>query len=130
MCIRDSCLAFIFCIFYCFCFFYSLFMEKGKRVGYICTCIGRNRGHFLFFGFDYRSNLGQTYLGDLVGLGCASDLNFDFVVDICGLSDVACSNRSRFHASEICSSSGYCRFFEYPIHPFFSFMVENFSSSA
>ena len=118
-----------FCIFYCVHLFYSLSLEKGKGVGYLCTCLGWNRCDFLFPGFDNRSYLGKTYLGNLVGLGCA--LNFDpyFVVDLCSLSDATCTNWRGFHESSLCSGIGYCWLSEYSLYPLFCFMVADVSSS-
>ena len=46
------------------------FMEKGKGVGYLCSGFGRDRYRVLFISTCYRAYLGETSLGNLVGLGC------------------------------------------------------------
>ena len=84
-------------------------VEKGKRMGYLRPRFRRDRSDFLFAGTHHRTHLGEAYLGGLVGLGCAFDLDTHPLADLCRLSHAQVAGRSGLHAGAIRRSSRDCR---------------------
>ena len=67
-------------------------MEEGERMGYLCSGLGIDRCDFLFAGFDHGTDLGQTYLGSLVGMGCTPDIDIDIMAHLCVIPDASLSD--------------------------------------
>ena len=67
-------------------------MEEREGVGYLCSSFSRDRRGFLLASINYRADLGQTYLGSLVGVGCMFDIYINTVAYLCVLSDASPSD--------------------------------------
>ena len=99
-------------------------------MGYLRPRVSRDRSDFLFAGAHYRAHLGETYLGSLVGLGCALDFDAHPLVDLRRLSHASVANRAGFHAGSIRRGSRDCWVSRYSLQSLCNVMVAGVPSPA